>query len=373
LRIGVLLDGSSARQRLLEGIEAHDAGWELELLPNQILATEEPLTHYLRAQSYAGMIVAVPHDRIDEVRGCDVPVVSANEAPPPCVTHDDQAVGELAAAHLLDSGSQRFGFCGIDVPFSRIREGAFVQALARAGHRCAVLSQGGGEARYTMGALAQGEPLAPWLEAIDKPVAVLCASDEYALLLQRAALKLGYRVPDDVAVLGVDNSVHVCTHAPVELSSIELNHVGVGYEAARLLAQLIRTGAASPDAIRVPPRRVVPRRSTAPVLHGSPQVKVALSYIQQHACLGINVDDVAEASGLSLSRLHREFKEAVGCTPGAEIRRVRLETAKKLIEGTDLTLSEIALKSGFSSGQYLSDAFQREFGVTPSEFRRARA
>jgi LacI family transcriptional regulator len=188
--------------------------------------------------------------------------------------------------------------------------------------------------------------------------------------LLEACGSVGVRVPDEVAVVGVDNDEVICELTPPHLSSVEHSGRELGYEAATLLGQLMSgENGCHGRAVRVPPHEVVARQSTSPVVIADDEVLAALQYIRERACGAIQISDIVSATKSSRSTLKRRFKAVTGRTLLAEIQRVRLELAKQFLASSHLSLRQVARKSGFCSVQYLTTVFRQHFGHTPRDYR----
>jgi LacI family transcriptional regulator len=176
-------------------------------------------------------------------------------------------------------------------------------------------------------------------------------------------------VPDDVAVLGVDNDDVFCELSNPPLSSIALNAETAGYRAAELLDAMMRGRTQKPAHIPAEVLGVVTRISTDFIAVGDPDIAAALQFIRRERGNHISVDDVAESSPLSRRTLEKRFRSATGRTILEDIRLVRLERAKQLLVETSHSISKVAALSGFGSSGYFIQFFQRQVGKTPRKYR----
>lgn len=297
---------------------------------------------------------------------------SGKEPFPYGVNNDDRLVGKAAAEHLIERGFRRLGYYGLRLPFSRQREAGFVEAVEAAGCRCVVAHPvGRPQQRYGWEAAIRGDTMSRWLRTLVPPIGVFAASDQLAagLLLELEAL--GLRVPEDVAVVGVDNNELRCEYSPPPLSSVDPDLERVGLESARLVDRLMR-GEAVPAAERhvlVPPIGVVPRQSTNVVAVGDDAVAEAVRLIRRNLEDPPSVDELAAAVKLSRSTLERRFRRQLGRMPGDEIRRARLQHARALLVETDRPLASIAAATGFAYLSHFSKAFRRAYGEAPRRYR----
>ncbi len=177
-------------------------------------------------------------------------------------------------------------------------------------------------------------------------------------------------VPDDVAVVGVDDDQLVCELSNPPLSSVALNAEQGGYRAAELLDALMFRRKRKPKLIKVEPLWVVARQSTDVVAVEDQEVAAALRYIRENARAPIGVDDVVEQLVLSRRALEIRFKQSLGRSIRSEIQRVRLGWAKQLLVETNISVARVAEDAGFNSLSYLSRIFRREVGETLSQYRR---
>jgi LacI family transcriptional regulator len=199
---------------------------------------------------------------------------------------------------------------------------------------------------------------------------MLC-SDQIGPVTLEACRRAGVVVPDEVAVIGVDDDEPLCEVAFPGLSSVWPDHERVGYEAAAMLDRMMKGAAPPAEPMYVPPRGVVTRRSSDVLAVEDRDVAIAIRVIREHACDagGLTTDDVAEEVSVSRSVLQRRFKQAVGRTLHAEMLRVRLARARELLAETDLPIAVVADKAGFRHQEYLGAVFRQRVGTTPAQFR----
>ena len=285
------------------------------------------------------------------------------------VSIDNGAVARLAAEHLEAKGFSDFAYCG-DRRFlwSRQRGVEFRRCLAEKGRRCVDFGEPAGTAKP--GSDAEIRAIARWLKGLPKPVGVFACYDGRALQVLEACQLLGLQVPDQVAVLGVDNDELVCELANPPLSSVQLIARRSGYEAAALLARLMggEKKAVAPTH-QVQPVRVVERQSTDVVAVADVKVAAALKFIRLHACEGMDVGDVLRAVPMSRTRLEQKFKALLGHSPHRQLVQQRIARAKHLLAESKIAISEVAEQAGFDNASYLSVAFRRETGLSPFAYR----
>lgn len=290
----------------------------------------------------------------------------------PTVDVDHVAVGRLAAEHFLERGYRQYGFFGSGTAYySRLREASFREAVGQAGFEVSVL-----HADYLPRLPAPVSwknvdlQLRRWLEDLPKPVAVLADHDVAAHDLADACQQLGLRVPEQVAILGVDNDELECQLAFPPLSSVAIPAERIGYEAARLLDRVLSGEKVACAPLYLPPIRVVTRQSTSTLAVDDPAVAAALRYIREHVGTPLSVKTIAGELAVRRRALESKFRKWLGRSVLEEIHRARIEQVKALISDTDLKLAQIARRTGFSTPQRLAVTFRKITGMTPSAYRR---
>ena len=335
---------------------------------------DDPAPPWLRGWKGDGIILRTSNPRtLAQVRKSTAKLVYLGEHRPdgvPMVCLDQTSVARLAAEHLLDQRLQHFGYVGIaGRRWVNWRRDAFVDRLAEAGAKTEVFEFLVPQGSRSSWERQQGD-LAHWLTALPKPVGVLACYDVMGLRVLDACRQADLAVPEQVAVLGVDNDDLLCELADPPLSSVAPDLERLGYEAAALLDQLMAGGPPPPTRLLVGPLGVVRRQSSDVVAVSDADLAVALRLIREQACNGIDVDDLARQSGLSRRALERRFQKYVEHSPHAEILRIRIERAKQLLRETDLGLKAIAARSGFQHASYLAAVFRESTGHTPGEYRK---
>jgi LacI family transcriptional regulator len=352
---------------VLRGIAAYSkihGGWDFTFNPR----IDPDFTDTFTRDHVRGVIIQVDTvEQSQKLLASGVPAVNicnalSPPAPLPSVYADNTIVGETAAAYFLERGFTNFAFC-TNSPSrdARQRQQAFTKATSDAGHACQLLD---------CAKAANVDDRRRTLLALPQPLAVFCSDDHCARQLIDEATGLGLQVPDQIAVLGVDNDEIHCELSGVQLSSIRLNSEQIGYEAAALLAKLIAGQSASANPILIPPIEVITRRSTDVLALADPEVAAAVRFIRDQGGREINVEDLLERTALSRRSLEMRFRKALGRSPHQEIRRVQIERAKLLLTRTDRPMREIADACGFRETRQLSVAFHERIGLTPRQFRR---
>ena len=292
----------------------------------------------------------------------------------PQVISDEPRIGRLAAEHLHQRRFRRFAYFGYrHTPWSDRRLAGFRACNAAAGFPTETFLCAH-ETASLAGWEQTEQAVTGWLKSLPKPVGLMACSDRLALRVLDACHRARLAVPEEIAVIGVDNDEETCRFATPPLTSVMDDPRRIGYEAARLLDQLMSWGGSAPDLapVLVPPLGVTTRRSTDTTAIDDPIVARAACMIRERACSGLTVADLLAGLRLSRTNFYKRFQTALGLPPHREILRVRLERVKNLLTQTDLSLEQIAERAGFEHPEYLQVAFRREIGTTPGRYRRAR-
>jgi LacI family transcriptional regulator len=306
-----------------------------------------------------------------ELKETGLPVVDVAAALPdpvfPRVSTDSHAATRLALEHLQERGFAHFAFCG-DRRFwwSTLREKFFTALVADSGRSCAVFHLG----QQGAGSDTEQAGLAAWLRGLPKPAGVLACYDVCGQQVLEACAEAGLAVPDEVAVIGVHNDELLCDLCDPPLTSVIPNARRAGYEAASLLSRLMEGEQVPVEARMIEPVGVANRQSTDVIAVRDARVSAAVRYIREHATQGIDVNDVLRAVPMSRTLLERRFKALLGHTPHEHILRTRLARVQAMLIETDLPVALIAERTGFEHTEYLSVAFRRKTGQTPSAYRK---
>lgn len=281
---------------------------------------------------------------------------------------DSVEAARLAAEHLF--GLKLGGYAFVGTPgkvWSDRREASFCELVASEGLNPQVYRTKpvGGRVSWDF----ELPRLTQWVTELPKPVGIMCCNDEHGLHVLDACRRADAKVPEEIAVVGVDNDTLLCELCNPTLSSVVLNGVEAGYQAAAHLAELMRDGRNRPTRIVVDALRVEPRESTDRLAMGSEPVTRALAFMRQSMGQALNADAVAEHVKVSRRELDSLFRDTIGRSISVEIQRRRLEHAKRLLDETDHSIPTVAKESGYSSASYMIQVFQRELETTPAKYR----
>jgi LacI family transcriptional regulator len=281
---------------------------------------------------------------------------------------DEEAIAALALEHLLAKGLRHVTTFRIDNwRFAVERERAFIE------HACAAgIAAPAGWVSGGAGPHHGEEPAAirEWLLALPKPCGIFTCSDAWAGIVAGHIRLAGLRVPEDVSLIGVDNDVTECELLAPPLTSVMIPWREVGSNAAQLVRRALSGNVQQTERMISTPVAVFARCSTDILAIDDSLVATAVRWIRQHADRRLSVPMVAHAVGGGRQRLERRFRRVLDRTVLEEIRRVRVDAAKELLQTTRADLTEIAKRSGFTSAALLSVAFQREIGMAPGTYRR---
>jgi LacI family transcriptional regulator len=380
-KVAILVESSRAYGRgVLAGIAAYShvhRNWSLYFLERML---SESVPESLKTWDVDGVIARAEHPKLIEfLQSTSIPAVDLrgllNLPHIPLVETDDEQVVRLAFDELQKRGFRRFGYCGFDgANWSRRRKVFLTRILEEMGLPLATIDSPHPQSLYTTRIEASGEmqqeELANWLSSLDKPIGIIACNDSRALQLLNAARECRIEVPDEVAVVGIDNDSVLCSLADPPLSSVDHDLRRIGYEAAVLLDCMMAGDVRVDTRLLVEPLRVVTRQSSDVLAIRDGEVAAAMKFIREQACLGISVNDVVAAVPVSRSTLERRFTKGVGRSIKDEINRVRILRIKELLIHTDQKLSAISAKAGFAYAEYMNVMFKEAVGMTPGQYRR---
>ncbi len=373
--VALLIETSNEYARgLLRGIMAyireHDP-WSIHL-PEQGRGDAPP--RWLARWRGDGIVARIENPQIaSAVEEVGVPLVdvSAARLVPgiPWVETDDRTFAQLAAEHLIERGFRHFGFCG-DPRFnwSKWRCEQFERFVVQSGGTCYVY-QSTIDPDNPVPSSREHRQLLAWVRALPKPSGVMACYDIKAQQLLDVCREADIAVPEEVAVIGVDNDEVLCNLASPPLSSVVPNTHGSGYRAAALLDRMMGGETIGEEAHLMPPLGIATRQSTDVLAIDDSEVAGAVRFIREHACDGINVADLLSVVPLTRRVLESRFRRILGFTPHELIAKTRTDRVKQLLTETDLPMPTIAERAGFRHVEYMSTAFKNFTGLSPQRYR----
>lgn len=371
--------GYSSCREVISGIfNRMDSGldWDFEFALSEN-SLREQISKAQRNEGADGFIISsyFEKDIIENLITLDKPVVFCaipfnrpinRKAPTVMIRNDGQAIGRLAADYLDHLG--------------KFASRAYVHVNK---HRA------NGYSDERLSGIAKAEVFeSPFLEETDedtaalgeflvnlpKPAAVIAANDKRALDVMAVAHKLGIKIPNELSVVGVDNDEMLCSHCDPPLTSVQPGHYEMGYRAADELNRLLAASVPPKNVkiIKIPPKRVAERESTRATPPAEELVRRANEFINANACNGIGPVDVATHLRCSRSLIDLRYRERTGITVRQAIENRRMKEVQRLLKTTKRPLKTIAEQCGYNSESWLCHLFTQRFGISPSEWRKAR-
>ena len=378
-RVGLLVETQVGPGRdILRGIARYvrESGpWALHLEQRPEIFVEGFIPKWMNNWKGQGIIARFDtQSTLATVKKLGVPAVDVlgdmKDCPFPVVHVDDVAIARMAAEHLLERGFRNFGFVAhANERWSDNRLDAFANAVGEHGYECTKLEAD--DLHQIPEAWDKFiENAAAWLQAQPKPLGLMLCNDGVGPMITQACRQAGIAVPEEVAIVGVDNDEPICAICDPPLTSVDANHEEVGYQAAALLDRMMQGQAAPREPLLLKPRSAVVRQSSAVSAIEDPIVSLAMSMIREHACNGLQVRDVADRSPVLRSVLQRRFRAILGRSVHEEIVRVQLRKAEELLRDTDLALRTVAEKAGFKHQEYMGAVFKSRLAMTPGQYRK---
>ncbi len=375
--VALLVETSLASGReILRGVARYvreNGPWSLFHAPRGL---EETVPSWLARWQGDGIIARITTPALAKfIKKIKVPVIDVLGLVPasgfPLIHVDDPEIARQAFAHLAERGFRHFAFFGLaGENWSERRREAFITEARRFTSQDHVLEMTRKEIEQTPWETRQDQ-LADWLRQLPKPCGLMVCSDQRGPDVLEACRRVSIQVPDEIAIVGVDNDEPLCEVCHPPLSSVWPNHLGVGYEAAAMLHRLMQGAPLPTTAQFVAPRGVVTRQSSDVLAVGDPLVAAALRLIREEACRGISVDDITQRVGASRSVLQRRFAAMLGQTIHDRLIDQRIKSAIRLISTTELPLGEIAERCGFRHQEYMGVVLRERSGQTPAQYRKA--
>lgn len=374
--VALLIETSNGYCRgLLEGIieyARHQADWSIHLNEQERGA---PPPDWLWSWNGDGIIARIETDQIGKrLKELTLPIVDLSAARHlrgiPWADTEDKAIVGLAVDHFLVREFRNLAYCG-DPGFawSNSRRDHFRNLVVENG--CRFFEHQVTHRYDPAGQLdVVKQRLADWLRDLPRPVAIMGCYDFLAQQILDVCRSLAISVPEEIAVLGVDDDYLICELSEPTLSSVIPDTRSTGREAAELLERMMRKERVDVDQpLITQPLGIHQRQSTDTIAIDDPDIALALSFIRRHACENIRVGDVLRQTSLSRRAFEHRFVKYVGHTPHEEITRVRINRIKALLAETNATIHDISRRSGFEYPEYMAATFKRITGMSPTDYR----
>jgi len=289
----------------------------------------------------------------------------------PGVYPDAEAAVRLAVAHLAERGLRHLAFfAGATAAGEGLGDVATRHADPFGCSMQIHEPRQPGAGRGRAGA-ANVDPVAGWLASLPKPVGVIATSDVRAVQIIEACRQAGLAVPDDVAIVGIGDDEVLCGLVTPGLTSVTHDGARIGYEAAGMLDEAMRTGRPASRVIAVPPAGIAVRRSSDVLAVDDADIRKALRLIQARGCTQLSATEVATEVRVPRRLLDRKFQQVLGRTIHDELQRAKVAEAKRLLVETDDKLLVISVRAGFAHAPQLCNVFKSVVGMSPMEYRRA--
>ncbi len=351
---------------------ADEAGWQSTIHP---AADRLLLSKNGQSPGFDGIIARATPALANAASKAGIPLVNVWLNSPaqnlPCAFADYKAAGIMAAEHLLGRGFRHFGFLGylreID---SRLMLHGYQSIIYNQGYECNIHRF----SRSSISGKALGwedfvDGLGLWIESWQMPMGIFVAHDLHCRHLIDVCRSKGLHVSQDVAIVGTGNEAAICDAPTPALTSIDMGFGQVGYRAAAMLERLMNGETPPTTPEWVPPAELIPRHSTDSFAADDPLVARAMRHILEHGHQRIKVNDVAAAVATTRRTLERRFRDSLGRSIAAEITRLRIERAKRIMTETDAPMKEVAEDSGFRNADHFYKVFARVEGMPPTQYR----
>jgi LacI family transcriptional regulator len=378
IKILLLTDFSSEYSRnILKGVVKYSKeqdGWTLQRMPlyYRMVYGETGVLDWARRWNADAIIALLSDVNVELLNSLHIPVIVQNyrdrNRHVSNLTGNYFGTGVMAARFFLNKGYRRFAYYGFKGSiWSRERAEGYSDEIKKHNYPVYVfedIPQDKEEWSYNLTEVAH------WLEELPKPVALFACDDQFALRISEACNIYNIKVPDDIAILGVDNDELLCNISDPPLSSITIDAVNGGYQAGRLLHQLINKEIPEPVNIVVEPLTIENRGSTDKYAVSDKYIRRVLSYIDKNYANPISVNDLVKQVPLSRRVLEKKFRAETGDTLYQYIQNSRINAFKRLLLTSDDSIFDLAFRTGFDNYKNVSRVFKKYNSLSPAEYRR---
>jgi len=351
--------------------------WLCYMEPEFYRKDKEESHKWLRGLGADGVMAHTwDQDLIETIVNLDIPAIIHGPMEKPIhraypLFTDEAGTGHMAAKYFMERGFKNFAYCGFDMIWSQQKGDGFKCTLSEAGFQTSFYQQPC--AKHLRIPPKEQVLIAAWIKSLPKPLALMACNDDRALDVLAACKIAQFKIPEDVAILGVDNDELLCKFSYPQLSSIVLSTERAGYEAAKVLDKLIKGEKISDKEKNVTtlPMHVVTRQSTDTMAIDDKAVVNAVSYIRNNSRKMITVGHVAQVVGLSRRALEQHFRKALNHSVHDEIKHTRVNQMANMLVSTNLPISQIAKLLGYSkANNNISRYFKQQKGMSPLKYRK---
>lgn len=380
-KIFLLTDFSTGYSRaLLEGIMryAHEVGpWIFYRMPlhfREIYGDEEVIK-WAKDWEADGIVAQLDDVNVELFKELNIPIILQNHTKRnkvfPNLTGDYYKTGVMAAEFFIRRGYKNFAYYGSDdIVWIREREEGYRNTITNHGFSLLKFRKQNNnkkeknEWHYNINALSE------WLKLLPKPIALFACDDQHALEITEICKLVNILIPEEIAVLGVDNDNLLCNISNPTLSSIELDVENGGYEAAKLLHQLIEKRIDKAHDIIVDPIKIIKRKSTEQFVIGNKYIKDIILFLEKNYMNNLQVDDLIKIVPLSRRMAEKKFREETGLSIYQYLQNLRIEKLALILQSSKKKLIIASEEVGFRDYKNVARIFQKIKGVTPSEYRK---
>lgn len=377
-KILLLTDFSSGYSRnLLKGIVRYSkevGNWSFQRMPlyYRMLYGENGVVEWAKKWQADAIIAQLTDVNIELLNDLNIPIIVQNyrdrNKAVSNLTGDYFNTGVMAAKFFLNRGYRNFAFYGFKgAIWSRERADGYSHEIEKQGYKLAILENDNKDREEWS---YNHTVLGNWLQSLPKPVALFACDDHFALQISETCNVYNINVPDDIAILGVDNDDLLCNISDPPLSSIVLDVENGGYNAGKLLHQLITKEITEPFNIVVNPLIIERRKSTEKYAVSDKNIRTILNYIEKNYANHLSVEELVKQVPLSRRVLEKKFKEETGESLYQYIQNYRIDLFTRLLITTDYSLFEAALQSGFENYKNVSRVFRKYKSLSPAEYRK---
>ena len=377
-KILLLTDFSSGYSRnLLKGIVRYSkevGNWSFQRMPlyYRMLYGENGVVEWAKKWQADAIIAQLTDVNIELLNDLNIPIIVQNyrdrNKAVSNLTGDYFNTGVMAAKFFLNRGYRNFAFYGFKgAIWPRERADGYSHEIEKQGYKLAILENDNKDREEWS---YNHTVLGNWLQSLPKPVALFACDDHFALQISETCNVYNINVPDDIAILGVDNDDLLCNISDPPLSSIVLDVENGGYNAGKLLHQLITKEITEPFNIVVNPLIIERRKSTEKYAVSDKNIRTILNYIEKNYANHLSVEELVKQVPLSRRVLEKKFKEETGESLYQYIQNYRIDQFTRLLITTDYSLFEAALQSGFENYKNVSRIFRKYKSLSPAEYRK---